>query len=180
MNTPHVNPKVAPLDTPEVIFGRWLTMLVWSTATWDRGAKLSFPSTCNHSQDTWMASLQCESAHDSSVCSIQPEKSESNYQKETKPECYQIFFSFHFPNIITNFLFTVLPQNLHLAALNLSPVCVVSCFIRYLQRVRYSLWNIKSMSIFKNIFLEWLHSFEYHWLYDHFIWPTKKYTYWLE
>ena len=38
-----------------------------------------------------MASLQCESAHDSSVCSIQPEKSESNYQKETKPECYQIF-----------------------------------------------------------------------------------------
>lgn len=73
MNAPHVNPKVAPLDTPEDIYGWWLTMLVWSTATSDKGAKLSFPSTCNHSQDTWMASLQCESAHDFSVCSIQPE-----------------------------------------------------------------------------------------------------------
>ena len=91
-----------------------------------------------------------------------------------------IKYFFSFPKYNYKFLFTVLPQNLHLAALNLSPVCVVSCFIRYLQRVRYSLWNIKSMSIFKNIFLEWLHSFEYHWLYDHFIWPTKKYTYWLE
>ena len=30
-------------------------------------------------------------------------------------------------------LFTVLPQYLHFAALNLSPVWVVSCFIRYLQ-----------------------------------------------
>ena len=30
---------------------------------------------------------------------------------------------------------TVFPQYLHLAALNLSPVCVVSCFIKYLYQV---------------------------------------------
>ena len=45
---------------------------------------------------------------------------------------YEMFLKW---NVITKCLFTVLPQNLHLAALNLSPVCVVSCFIRYLKRV---------------------------------------------